>query len=78
MKKKIDTEYRALTIIADMVIRLGTLHVLNISTADTENLQTVRDNLEQIILRNGYRMNYDRNIKSPIIKTVNNGNIDKI
>ena len=69
MKKKIDTEYRALMIIADMVIRFGTLHILNISTADTETLQSVRDNLEKIIKKNGYRINYDRNIKSPLIKS---------
>ncbi|REC61795.1 hypothetical protein DRF65_13735 [Chryseobacterium pennae] len=69
MKKGADTEYKALTIIAEMIIQFGTLHILNISTADSEALQSARDGLEKIIQQNGYRINYDRNIKSPIIKS---------
>lgn len=68
MKKRTDTEYKALTIIAEMIIQFGTLHILNISTADSEALQSARDNLEKIIKQNGYRINYDRNIKVRSLK----------
>jgi len=68
MKKNIDTEYQALCIIADMVMKFALLHVLNISDQDRVTLQIVRDDLEKIIQANGYRMNYDKNIKNTIIK----------
>lgn len=68
MKKHIDTEYQALYIISDMIKKFRLLHVLNISELDRITLQFVRDNLEKIIHDNGYRMNYDKNIKNTIIK----------
>lgn len=68
MKKENETAFQALTIIAEMVMKFGQLYVLNISSADWEQIQYVRNGLEKIIHDNGYRMNYDKNIKQNIIK----------
>ncbi|MDR6546462.1 hypothetical protein J2810_002521 [Chryseobacterium rhizosphaerae] len=68
MKNNIDTEYQALCIISELIKKFGLLHVLNISEQDSITLKTVRDELEKIIQANGYRMNYDKNIKNTIIK----------
>lgn len=68
MKKEHDTELQALTIIAEMVIKFGQLHVLNIQEEDWKQLHQVRQCLEKVIHDNGYRMNYDRNLKSHLIK----------
>ncbi|AZB26862.1 hypothetical protein EG339_20880 [Chryseobacterium bernardetii] len=68
MKKEIETAFQALAIIAEMVTKFGQLYVLNISSEDWEQLQYVRDGLEKVIHDNGYRMNYDKNIKQNIIK----------
>ncbi|WP_250253512.1 hypothetical protein [Chryseobacterium sp. Marseille-Q3244] len=68
MKKENETSFQALAIIAEMVTKFGQLYVLNISSEDWEQLQYVRDRLEKVIHDNGYRMNYDKNIKQNIIK----------
>jgi len=68
MKKGNDTEFQALAIIAEMVMRFGQLHVLNISSEDRKKLLCVRNKLEKVIHSNGYRMTYDKNIKYNIIK----------
>ncbi|WP_312297036.1 hypothetical protein [Chryseobacterium sp.] len=68
MKKENETAFQALTIIAEMVMKFGQLYVLNISSEDWEHLQSVRNGLEKVIRNNGYRMNYDKNIKQNIIK----------
>lgn len=68
MKKENDTEFQALTIIAEMVMRFKQLHVLNISVEDRKELQFVRTSLEKVIHYNGYQMTYDKNIKYNIIK----------
>lgn len=68
MKKENDTEFQALTIIAEMVMRFKQLHVLNISVEDRKELQFVRTSLEKVIHDNGYQMTYDKNIKYDIIK----------
>ncbi|RKF37174.1 hypothetical protein BCY89_05850 [Sphingobacterium siyangense] len=68
MKKENETAFQALTIIAEMVMKFGQLYVLNISSEDWEHLQSVRNGLEKVIHDNGYRMNYDKNIKQNIIK----------
>lgn len=68
MKKENDTEFQALTIIAEMVMRFKQLHVLNISMKDRKELQFVRTSLEKVIHDNGYQMTYDKNIKYNIIK----------
>ncbi|WP_076549727.1 hypothetical protein [Chryseobacterium ureilyticum] len=68
MKKENETAFQALTIIAEMVMKFGQLYVLNISSEDWEHLQSVGNGLEKVIHDNGYRMNYDKNIKQNIIK----------
>lgn len=68
MKRENDTAYKALTIIAEMVMKFGQLYVLNISSEDWNELQSVRNSLEKVIRDNGYRMNYDKNIKDNILK----------
>lgn len=68
MKKETDTELHALHIMAEMVKQFGRLHVLNIKEDDRKQLRTVRECLEKIIHDNGYRMNYDRNLKNNFIK----------
>ncbi|PUV24387.1 hypothetical protein [Sphingobacterium athyrii] len=68
MKKENDTEFQALTIIAEMVMSFKQLHVLNISMKDRKELQFVRTSLEKVIHDNGYQMTYDKNIKYNIIK----------
>lgn len=68
MKKENETAFQALTIIAEMVMKFGKLYVLNISYEDWEHLQSIRNGLEKVIHDNGYRMNYDKNIKQNIIK----------
>ncbi|AZB17444.1 hypothetical protein EG352_06535 [Chryseobacterium indologenes] len=68
MKKENETAFQPLTIIAEMVMKFGQLYVLNISSEDWEHLQSVRNGLEKVIHDNGYRMNYDKNIKQNIIK----------
>ncbi len=68
MKKENETAFQAFTIIAEMVMKFGQLHVLTISSENWEHLQSVRNGLEKVIRNNGYRMNYDKNIKQNIIK----------
>ncbi|MDR6513671.1 hypothetical protein J2780_000235 [Chryseobacterium camelliae] len=68
MKNQTDTEPQALQTIAEMVKQFGRLHVLNIRKEDRKQLRTVRECLEKIIHDNGYRMNYDRNLKNNLIK----------
>ncbi|MFS4474118.1 hypothetical protein [Chryseobacterium sp. T20] len=68
MKKEIETTFQALTIIAEMVMKFGQLYILDISSEDWKHLQSVRNGLEKVIHDNGYRMNYDKNIKQNIIK----------
>lgn len=77
MDNQIDTELKALQTIAEMLMQFGLLHVLNIRQEDRKQLQMVRECLEKIIHDNGFRMNYDRNIKNNLIK-IKNGNTGKI
>lgn len=68
MKNQIDTEFQALHVFAEMVMKFGQLHILNIRDEDWKQLQAVRICLEKVIHDNGYRMNYDSNLKSNLIK----------
>lgn len=65
---QIDTELKALDTIADMVMKFGQLHVLNIRQEDWKQLHIVRQCLEKVIHENGYRMNYDKNLSNKLIK----------
>ncbi len=68
MKKATKTELQALHIIAEMVIKFGQLHVLNIREEDWKQLHIVRQCLEKVIHDNGYRMNYDKNLRNKLVK----------
>ncbi|WP_185286285.1 hypothetical protein [Chryseobacterium indologenes] len=65
---QIETELKALHTIADMVMKFGQLHVLNIREEDWKQLHIVRQCLEKVIHENGYRMNYDKNLSNKLIK----------
>jgi len=68
MKKENDTEFQALILIAEMVMKFGQLYVLNMKEEDSQQLYNARECLEKVIHDNGYRMNYDRNLKNHLIK----------
>ncbi|WP_312508941.1 hypothetical protein [Chryseobacterium culicis] len=68
MEKQHNTEYQALAIVADMVQKFAQLHILNIAPSDRVKLQVARKELEEVIAKNVYRMNYDKNIINKIIK----------
>ncbi len=68
MDNQTDTEPKALQTIAEMLMQFGLLHVLNIRKEDRKRLHMVRECLENIIHDNGFRMNYDRNLKNNLIK----------
>lgn len=68
MKKENDTEFQVLTLIAEMVMKFGQLYVLNMKEEDSKQLHKARQCLEKVIHDNGYRMNYDRNLKNNLIK----------
>lgn len=68
MKNQIDTELKALNTIAEMVLKFGQLHVLNIREEDWIQLHIVRKCLEKVIRDKGYRMNYDKNLNNHLIK----------
>jgi len=68
MKKETDTELQALHIIAEMVMKFAQLLVLNIKQEDWKQLHTARQCFENVIHDNGYRMNYDKNLKNHLIK----------
>ncbi|WP_194932942.1 hypothetical protein [Sphingobacterium paramultivorum] len=67
-ENQIDTELKALNTIAEMVLKFGQLHVLNIREEDLKQLDMVRKCLEKVIRDNGYRMNYDENSNNHLIK----------
>ncbi|NPA10348.1 MAG: hypothetical protein GXO46_15340 [Chlorobi bacterium] len=77
MNNQTDTEPKALQTIAEMLMQFGLLHILNIRQEDRKQLHMVRECLEKIIHDNGFRMNYDRNLKNNLIK-IKNGNTGKI
>lgn len=68
MKKETDTELQSLHIIAEMVMKFAQLHVLNIKEEDWKLLNNARQCLEKVIHDNGYRLNYDKNLKNHLIK----------
>lgn len=62
------TEYKALSIIAQMVRDFERLHYLNMTKSDDWNACHARNLLEGIIQSNGYQINYDKNIHKPLLK----------
>jgi len=64
------TEYRALSIIARMVMEFERLHCLNMTSNDDWDATGARNLLQGIIQSNGYKVNYDSRGKGgkPILK----------
>ena len=62
------TEYKALTIIAKMIKEFEKLHYLDMTKEDDLDATRARNSLESIIQTNGYKINYQRNSKKPLLK----------
>lgn len=62
------TEYRALSIIAKMVKQFEKLHYLDMTKIDDWDATQARNLLEGIIQSNGYKINYNRDSKKPLLK----------
>lgn len=62
------TEYRALSILAKMVKQFEKLHYFDMTKTDDWDATLARNLLEGIIQSNGYRINYNRNSKKPLIR----------
>ncbi len=63
------TEYKALSILAQMVKQFERLHYLDMTKTDDCEATQARNLLEGIIQSNGYRINYKRNGKKSILKS---------
>lgn len=66
------TEYKSLTIIANLVKRFEDFHLLQMTRLDDEDLTKARNLLQTIIHSNGYKVNYDKNSKKPLLKNNQN------
>ncbi|SEW24717.1 hypothetical protein SAMN05421841_1814 [Chryseobacterium wanjuense] len=62
------TEYKALNIIARMVKEFERLHYLDMTKIDDFDATLARNLLESIIHSNGFKVNYNKNTKKPLIK----------
>ena len=62
------TEYKALSIIAQMVKEFEKLHYLDMTKEDDQDATKARNLLERIIHTNGYKINYQRNSKKTLLK----------
>ena len=62
------TEYKALTLIAQMVKEFEKLHYLDMTKEDDQDATKARNLLESIIQTNGYKINYQRNRKKTLLK----------
>ena len=60
------TEYKALTVIAQMIKEFEKLHYLDMTKEDDLDAKKARNLLESIIQTNGYKINYDRNSKKSL------------
>ena len=63
------TEYKALSILAQMVKQFERLHYLDMTKMDEWDATQARYLLEGIVQSNGYKINYNRNIKKPLLKS---------
>lgn len=66
------TEYRALSIIATLVKQFEDFHLLQMTRLDDEDLTKARNILQTIVHSNGYKINYDKNSKKPLLKNNQN------
>ena len=62
------TEYRALSVIAQMVKEFEKLHYLDMTKNDDRDVCQAQNLLEGIIQSNGYKINYDNSINKPLLK----------
>lgn len=62
------TDIKALRILAQMVKNFERLHYLGMTKMDDFEATKARNLLEGIIQYNGYKINYDKNIKGAIVK----------
>lgn len=62
------TAYKALSILALMVKLFERLHYLDMTAGDDLDACQGRNLLEGIIQSNGYKINYNQNIKKPLLK----------
>ena len=62
------TEYKALSIFAQMVKQFERLHYLDMTASDDWHACQARNLLEGIVQSNGYKTNYNQNIKKPLLK----------
>lgn len=63
------TEYKALSIIAKIVKQFESLHCLDMTKIDDWETKQARNLVEGVIQSNGYKINYDRNGKKPLLKS---------
>lgn len=63
------TEYRALSVIAKMVKQFERLHYLDMTQSDDWDATQARNLLEGIVQSNGYKINYNRESKKPLLKS---------
>ena len=63
------TDYKALSVLAQMVKQYERLHYLDMTASDDFDATQARNLLQGIVEANGYKINYDRNIKKPLVKT---------
>ncbi|MBB6370081.1 hypothetical protein [Chryseobacterium shigense] len=62
------TEYKALTVIAQMIKEFEKLHYLDMTKEDDLDATRARNLLESIIQTNGYKINYEKNSKKTLLK----------
>lgn len=62
------TDYKALSILAQMIKQFERLHYLDMTASDDWDACQARNLLEGIIQSNGYKINYNQNIKKPLLK----------
>lgn len=62
------TEYKALSILAQMVKQFERLYYLDMTASDDWDACQARNLLEGIVQSNGYKINYNQNIKKPLLK----------
>jgi len=62
------TEYKTLTVIAQMITEFEKLHYLDMTKEDDQDATKARNLLESIIHTHEYKINYDRNSKKTLLK----------
>lgn len=63
------TEYKALTLIAQMVKDFEKLHNLEMTKEDDSDVTQARNLLKCVVESNGYKINYNKESNKSILKT---------